>query len=103
MTLTLDSILRSAGIDPTEAMVIRHAYVREHEDTGLVGIHADSTDAEILYYTGRQSAKQRVFPVAPPKVWVVFVRDGGDRARLWSVVENRREISNDGAVRTFDL
>lgn len=103
MTLTLEAILDSAGIQPTEAMVIRHAYVREHEDTGLVGIHADSTDAEILHYTARQSAKQRVFPAAPPKVWVVFVREGGDRARLWSVVENRREVSNDGTLRTFDL
>lgn len=40
MTLTLDPILRSAGIDPADAQVIRHAYVREHEDTGLQGIYA---------------------------------------------------------------
>lgn len=103
VALTLESILHSAGIDPTEAMVIRHAYVKEHEDTGLVGIHPDSTDAEILHYTARQSARQRVFPAVPPKVWIVFVREGGDRARLWSVVENRGEISNDGTLRTFDI
>lgn len=103
MGLTLEPILRSAGIRPEEAMVIRHAYVREHEDTGLVGLHADSTDAEILHYTARQSTKQRVFPATPPKVWVVFVREGGDRARLWSVVENHGEVSNSGALRTFDL
>ena len=103
MGLTLEPILRSAGIQPEEAMVIRHAYVREHEDTGLVGIHADSTDAEILHYTARQSAKQRVFPATPPKIWVVFVREGGDRARLWSVLENHGDVSNDGALRTFDL
>lgn len=29
MTLTLDAILRSAGIDPAEAQAIRHAFVRE--------------------------------------------------------------------------
>jgi hypothetical protein len=34
MTLTLGSILHSAGIDPADAQAIRHAYVREHEDTG---------------------------------------------------------------------
>lgn len=103
MVLTLDAVLQSAGIRPEEAMVIRHAYVREHEDSGLIGIHADSTDDEILYYTSRQSAKPRVFPVVPPRVWVVFVRDGGDRARLWSVVENRGESWNDGRQRAFEL
>ncbi|MBC7632748.1 GIY-YIG nuclease family protein [Aeromicrobium sp.] len=102
MTLTLGPILLSAGIDPNDTQVIRHAYVREHEDTGLQGIHADSTGQEILRYTSEQSAKQRIFPVVPPPIWVVFVREGGDRARLWSVVENRGEVANDGTVRTFD-
>ncbi|MGV9749141.1 GIY-YIG nuclease family protein [Nocardia farcinica] len=103
MTLTLEPILRSAGIDPLEVQVIRHAFVKEHEDTGLQGLHADSTDDEILLYTSQQSANPRIFPTTPPAIWVVFVREGGDRARLWSVVENRGEIANDGALRTFDL
>jgi len=103
MTLTLGTILQSAGIAPLEAQVLRHSYVREHEDTGLQGIHADSTDEQILRYTGQQSAVQRVFPPVVPKYWIVFVREGGDRARLWAVVENRGELSNDGIVRKFDL
>jgi hypothetical protein len=103
MTLTLGPILQSAGIDPNGAQVIRHAYVREHEDTGLQGIHADSTDQEILRYTSQQSAKPGIFPLLPPPIWVVFVREGGDRARLWAVVENRGELSSDGSLRTFDL
>ena len=103
MTLTLGPILQSAGIEPRDAQVIRHAYVREHEDTGLQGIHADSSDEEILRYTSQQSARPGIFPTAPPRIWVVFVREGGDRARLWSVVENGGEISNDGKLRTFDL
>ncbi|MEU4360279.1 GIY-YIG nuclease family protein [Promicromonospora sp. NPDC023987] len=103
MALTLDVILRSAGIDSVDAQAIRHAFVREHEDTGLAGIHADSTDEEILAYTSQQSTKPRIFPVDPPPIWVVFIREGGDRARLWSVLENRGEVSNDGALRTFDL
>jgi len=103
MTLTLGPILLSAGIDPNCAQAIRHAYVREHDDTGLQGIHADSTDEEILSYTSQQSVNPRVFPVSPPPIWVVFVREGGNRARFWSVVENRGEISNDGALRTFRL
>lgn len=103
MTLTLEPIMRSAGIDPGEALVIRHAYVREHEDTGRQGLHADSTDVEILQYTSEQSAKPQIFPAVPPRIWIVFVREGGDQARLWSVVENRGEISNDGQRRKFDL
>lgn len=103
MTLTLDSIVRSAGLEPTDVLAIRHAFVRVHEDSGLQGIHADSTDEEIFIYTSNQSANSRVFPVNPPRLWIVFIREGGDRARLWSVVENRGEISNDGTLRTFDL
>lgn len=82
---------------------MRHAYVREHEDSGLMGLHADSTDAEILEYTRTQSAVTQRFPTAPPRLWIVFIREGGDQARLWSVVENRGEIANDGVLRTFDV
>lgn len=103
MALTLGPILRSAAIDPADVQVIRHAYVRPDEHGGHSGIHADSTDAEILQYTSQQSAKQRVFPVTPPGIWVVFIKEGGDRARLWSVVENRGEMSNDGSRRIFDI
>jgi hypothetical protein len=37
MSLTPDPILRCAGIDPLEAQVIRHSFVKEYEDTGLQG------------------------------------------------------------------
>jgi hypothetical protein len=103
MTLTLTPILHSAGIDPGQALAIRHAYVREHEDSGRQGIYNDSTDAEILRYTREQSTNPRRFPALPPRTWVVFVPEGGSRARLWSVLENRGETSNDGRLRTFDL
>lgn len=102
MTLTFAAVIASAGIDPTEALVIRHAYVREHED-GTVGIHGDSSDDEIMAYTRVQSANTRAFPAAPPKFWIVFLPEGGDRARLWSVVVNHGEIAHDGGRRTFDL
>lgn len=55
MALTLGPLLLDAGIDPKLALVIRHPFVREHEDNYLLGIHADSTDAEILEYTRSQS------------------------------------------------
>lgn len=102
MTLTFAQILDSAGIDPAGALVIRHAYVGEHGD-GTVGIHGDSSDADIMAYTRSQSASTRRFPAAPPVVWVVFLPEGGDRARLWAVVRNHGETSNDGERRTFHL
>jgi hypothetical protein len=103
VTLTLGPLLLDAGLDLASTLVIRHAYVREHEDSGLRGLHGDSTDPEILEYTRIQSASTRRFPAVPPQLWVVFIREGGDQARLWSVVENRGEIANDGVLRTSDL
>jgi hypothetical protein len=102
MTLTFASVIASAGIDPAEALVIRHAYVSVHKD-GTAGIHGDSSDAEIMAYTSVQSASPRTFPADPPGIWIVFRPEGGDRARLWSVVINHGEISHDGLRRTFDL
>lgn len=102
MTLTFGAIMTAAGIDPTETLVIRHAYVNEHDD-GLPGIHPDSTEAEVLSYTQRQSRQLRSFPAAPPPAWVVFIREGGDRARLWSVVRNHGEIISDGPWCFLDL
>lgn len=95
MTLTLRPILTSAGIDPSGTLVIRHAFVSEHED-GAPGIQAGASDEEILEYTGRQSADRKGFPAEPPPVWVVFIREDGNGARLWSVVDNRGETSSDG-------
>lgn len=103
MALTLGPLLIDAGIDPAQTLVIRHSFVREHEDTGSQGIHADSTDQEILEYTRHQWSDPRKFPLVPPRLWVVFIREGGDRARLWSVVECRGETDNDGVRRAFDM
>lgn len=102
MTLTFAAALASAGVDPADALVIRHAYVREHED-GTVGIHGDSSEAEILAYTRVQSANTRTFPANPPGTWIVFLPEGGDRARLWSVLANRGEVAHDGERRTFEF
>lgn len=103
MTLTLGPLLLDAGIDPAQALVIRHAFVTEPEESGLTGLHVDSTHAEIFSYTGTQSSDTRRFPALPPRYWVVFIKEGGDQARLWSVVENRGEVSRDEIRRTFDI
>lgn len=95
--------MASADIDSPQALVIRHAYVREHED-GTAPIHADSTDDEVLLYTREQSLNPRVFPAIPPTTWIVFLPEGGDRARLWSVLTNHGETTVPAATkRTFQL
>lgn len=99
MTLTLDTLLKLAGIDSAEAIVIRHAYVALHEDTGYRGIHPNSTDAEVLAYTSNQSVNG--FTDCPPRYWVVFIKEGSTEARLWSVVENYGEVGSDGVRREF--
>jgi hypothetical protein len=103
MALTLGPVLLDAGIDPARALVIRHAFALEPEESGLTGLHANSTNDEIFEYTRIQSADTRRFPAAPPLYWVVFIREGGDQARLWSVVENRGEVSRNEIIRTFDV
>ncbi len=103
MTLTLAPLLRDTGIDPASALVIRHAFAHEPDGNGLTGLHANSTHAEILEYTRNQSIDTRRFPASPPGLWVVFLREGGNQARLWSVLENRGEIARSANVRTFDL
>lgn len=103
MALTLGPLLVDAGIDVAQALVIRHAFAQESEESGLTGLHADSTHAEIFDYTRKQSADTRRFPAVPPRFWVVFIKEGGDQARLWSVVENRGEVANNGIIRTFDI
>lgn len=101
MTLTLATLLHATGIDSAEAIVIRHAYVPLHANTGFRGIHPNSTDDEIHAYTLNQGTTG--FPATPPRYWLVFIKEGGGEARLWSVLENHGEISNDGTRREFDL
>jgi hypothetical protein len=56
-----------------------------------------------LAYTSQHSVSPRIFPATPPRTWVVFLPEGGDRARLWSVLVNHGETANDGVHRTFEI
>jgi len=100
MTLTFASILASAGIDPAEALVIRHVYDANHKDD-TPPIYAYSTYEEVLAYTGVRDIS--AFPPAPPRVWVVFLPDGSGRGRLWRVVINHGEVARTETNRTFNL
>lgn len=101
-TFTLGDALAKAGLPLAETMVIRHAYLKVHKD-GVPGINAESTFDQILTFTSTQSRDPKVFKKNPARYWVVFLPEFGTRARLWAVVENLGEITNDGPLRTFEL
>nr|WP_202387344.1 GIY-YIG nuclease family protein [Nocardioides flavescens] len=100
--MTFADVMAGAGVDPAETLVIRHAYVPVHDD-GTHGISAASSDEDVLAYTSNQSLQTRTFPASPPRVWVVFLPEGGDRARLWQVLVNCGETSRDETSRAFHL
>lgn len=99
-TFTLGDALAKAGIPLNDVMAIRHAYVKIHKD-GYPGIHADSTEREILTYTSTQSLSG--FAKKPPQYWVILLPAQGARARLWQIVENLGEIPSSEQHRSFDL
>lgn len=101
-TFTLGDALAKAGVPLAETMVIRHAYLKVHKD-GVPGINGDSTFDQILTFTSTQSRDAKVFKKNPARYWVVFLPELGTRARLWAVVENLGEITNDGPLRKFEL
>lgn len=103
LSLNLSSILHSVGLDPEHVLVVRHAYAKDQKDIDNGGIHPDSTYEDILGYTSTQSQSPRSFPSSPPAIWVVFLPEGGDRARLWGVLQNRGEVARDELNRQFDL
>ena len=101
-TFTLGDALAKAGLPLAETMVIRHAYLKVHKD-GDPGINAESTFDQILTFTSTQSRDAKVFKKNPARYWIVFLPELGTRARLWAVVENLGEITNDGPLRKFEL
>ncbi|MFI8598274.1 GIY-YIG nuclease family protein [Rothia koreensis] len=100
--LTFGTILSAAGIDPAEAPLIRHVFIKEHGDSSP-GILPESTDERIMEYTTYQSISTKSFPAQPPRFWIVFIAEGSNRARLWSVVENHGLVSTEEHRRVFDL
>ncbi|MCT1368387.1 hypothetical protein M4D50_10305 [Rothia sp. p3-SID1597] len=51
--LTFETILSNAGIDPAEALAIRHVFIKEHPD-GTPGLSPDSTYEQIMGDTANQ-------------------------------------------------
>lgn len=91
MALTFAPVIARAGIKPAEALVIRHAYVREHED-GTAGIHGDSSEAEITAYTRDQSASTRISRRRLPRSGSSSSRRWRPRTAVGRAPQQRRDI-----------
>lgn len=84
--LTLGSIFYEAGIDPSEVLLVRHTFKKD----GLTGPD-DLSPAKIMAYVREQGVKTYKFPKSPPRIWLNFIADGGNRGRFLMAFENQGE------------
>ncbi|MCB0913718.1 MAG: GIY-YIG nuclease family protein [Propionibacteriaceae bacterium] len=84
-TLTLGDILRAAGIDPSDVLLIRHTY----KPDGL-GSRVEATPERVLAYTREQPHTGKI-PAKPPRWWLIFMAEAGRRCRLLTVYDNEGE------------
>jgi len=96
----LGEILEDADFVPEDVLVIRHAYKAD----GLRSA-ADVTPDTVRDYTRGQLLTGGKFPADPPRWWIVFIPDTGNRARLYTVYENHGELETErtDVDRFYDL
>lgn len=91
--LRLGHIFDAAGLtDLSDVLVIRHTY---REDA--IRTPADVNPQSVYDFTRGQSVSTNIFPKDPPRLWLVFMADGGLRARFYTAYVNHGE---DLAART---
>lgn len=97
--LTLGHVMAAAGLSSTDVLVVRHTFTVG----GLQG-PADLDDQTLLEYTKRQSPANKV-GMTPPKIWLIFVADGGLRSRFLLAYDNLGDpvVNPDDGWVHFDL
>lgn len=97
--LNLGHVLAATGVDPADVVVLRHTYTE-----GGLESAADLTPEKVLDYTRRQGISNKLGKT-PPRLWIVFMADGGRRSRLLVAYENHGELveQRDELLRYFDL
>ncbi|GAA4129759.1 GIY-YIG nuclease family protein [Nocardioides fonticola] len=97
--LTLGGILDLSGVDQDELVVIRHTFT-----AGGLESAADLTAEGVLAYTQWQTIGNKLGKT-PPRLWLVFIADGGRRSRLLAAYENHGELGAErtDTMRRFDL
>lgn len=84
----LGQVLEDADFVPEDILVIRHAYKAD----GLRSA-ADVTPDAVRDYTRGQLITGGKFPGDPPRWWLVFTPEPGNRGRLYTVYENAGEVA----------
>src|SRR5690349_21320077 len=94
--LRLGHLLTSCGVEPADALVMRHTY----DDTWLR--RGDVSVKTMLAKAGLQKLR---FGSQQPALWINFIADGGRRARFCGVFENHGELvkKRDSDWKYFDL
>jgi hypothetical protein len=97
--LTLGHIMAAAGLDLDDVVVVRHTYT-----AGGLESPGDLIPEKVLDYTRRQHLSNKLGKT-PPRLWLVFMADGGLRSRFLVAYENHGELiaERDNEWRYFDL
>lgn len=95
--LVLGDILAVAGLDPADALVIRH--------TPSETLPRDATPDQVLAYTRDQFVYGSKIGANPPGTWLLFWSDGGLRSRFYGAYDNAGELLElrTDTQRFFDL
>ena len=80
-------------------MALRHTY-----NSGGLASSSAATPDKVLRYTRQQAIGNKIGN-QPPGIWLVFMADGGHRARFLTAYENRGEVVGERTAqdRFFDL
>ncbi|WP_247826753.1 GIY-YIG nuclease family protein [Arthrobacter antioxidans] len=97
--LDLGHLLRAAGVDPDDVVVIRHTA------RGLSADNAVAWGESLRDYTRTQGRRHSKLPKVPPRMWLVFLGTTGLLGRFITAYENHGEIESEGTdvQRFFDL
>ena len=101
--LTLGHLFNAVGLaDLSEVIVLRHT-IRSKDPTSL----RDLSEQGVLAYTRVQKLGTSIFPKTPPRLWLIFMAEGGPGtlSRFFTAYENRGEIQAERteAMRSYDL
>lgn len=99
--LRLGHIFDAAGLaDSSDVIVIRHTL----KEDGFA-VLSDVTPAKVLAYTRVQRVSTQILPKNPTRLWLIFIADGGLRARFFTAYENRGELAGErtNQDRVYDL
>lgn len=97
--LFLGHILAATGTDLNDIVILRHTYT----DDGLRS-RSDLTHEKVLDYTRTQGISNKLGKT-PPRIWLIFMADGGRRSRFLTAYENHGEVPSERTSdhRYFDL